>query len=127
MKYTERKEWKYEVFENEWVDLKFDFGEIITEFFEIHGKRMLIKKGYRWDGPTWAIDTKDFLLPSCVHDVICECIRKDLLPISRLSDGDKELRYQCIKKGMWKVRAWWVYRAVSKASKHFIGRYIHEC
>lgn len=72
-----------------------------------------IKNGYAWDGPSGpAIDSKNFMRGSLVHDALYQLIRTGLLSANVRLIADQELRKICLEDGMWRVRAWWVYRSV---------------
>lgn len=75
---------------------------------------LTIKKGYAWDGPSGpAIDTKNFMRGSLVHDALYQLMRYGRLDPEKYRDtADRLLQQMCIEDGMWKLRAWWVYRAV---------------
>ena len=84
-----------------------------TQFILLHTDgELLIRKGYAWDGATVASDIH-FIRASLVHDALYQLIREELLTVedARLQ-ADKLMRRMCIADGMWKIRAWWVYRAV---------------
>lgn len=75
--------------------------------------RLTIKKGYLWDGPSGpAIDTKNFMRGSLVHDVLYQLIRENLLDKKNRKEADRILRDICIEDGMSKFRANYVYHAV---------------
>ncbi len=104
MKFQKKKTWKYRVFENQWYDLYHNFGNIKHDFFQIVGNRMLIKAGYHWDGATGIPDTKKNYVPSCIHDVLAQCMREGLMPIDRFKDANHELKLQYKERGGW---SWW--------------------
>ena len=82
------------------------------------GGYLRIKEGYCWDGPSGpAIDTKNFMCGSLVHDALYQLMRQGLIPQKWREQADKELRKVCLKDGMSKVRAWWVYYAVRTFAK----------
>ena len=84
----------------DWIILKTD-GQIT------------IKKGYAWDGPSGpAIDTKNFMRGSLTHDALYQLIRYKHLPAEKRLDADIQLWKDCLADGMWRIRAWWVYRGV---------------
>jgi len=87
---------------------------IATEYIILSTNGVLvINKGYAWDGPSGpTIDSKNFMRGSLVHDSLYQLMREGLLPEFWRDEADKELRRICIEDGMWKIRAWWVYRAV---------------
>ncbi len=67
-------------------------------------------------GPT--IDTKSFMRGSLAHDALYQLMHEKLLTVADARElADKVLRDICITDGMWKVRAWWVYRAVRIGGK----------
>lgn len=75
--------------------------------------RLVIRAGYAWDGPSGpAIDTKNFMRGSLVHDALYQMLREGLLPESARAQADAELRRICLEDGMSRLRAWWVFRAV---------------
>lgn len=72
-----------------------------------------VRAGYAWDGPSGpAIDTKNFMRGSLVHDILYQLIRSRLLPKSTRKHADQLLRTMCIEDGMWRIRAWWVYHSL---------------
>lgn len=75
---------------------------------------LTILAGYAWDGPSGAIATSSFMRPSLVHDALYQLLRQQLLPAHNRVLADELLRSMCIEDGMWKIRAWWVWRAVTR-------------
>ena len=74
---------------------------------------MVINAGYAWDGPSGpTIDTKTFMRGALIHDALYQLMREDRLSQAWRERVDKELRRFCIIDGMWKARAWWVYKGV---------------
>lgn len=85
--------------------------------------RLTIKEGYAWDGPSGpAIDSADFMRGSLVHDALYQLIREKHLPMQARDEADRLLQKMCVEDGMWKVRAWWVYQAVSAFGKSSAGK-----
>lgn len=75
---------------------------------------LVIKAGYAWDGPSGpAVDTKNFMRPSLIHDALYESMRDGLLHRSRRKEVDMLLRENCREDGMSKLRSNWVYWAVN--------------
>ena len=75
--------------------------------------RLVLKRGYAWDdasGP--AIDTKNFMRGSLVHDGCYQLMRERLLPQSRHKPADVLLWLICIDDGMSRTRADYAYHAV---------------
>jgi len=107
--------YKYQLYATEYFNtsLRPD-GDVTTEFIQltVEGK-LKVGKNYAWDGPSGiAIDTKNFMRGSLAHDVLYQLMRMGLLPQSCRGQADRLLRDLCLEDGMWKIRAWWVYRAV---------------
>ncbi len=74
---------------------------------------LIIRKGYSWDGPSGpTIDTKNFMRGSLIHDALYQLMREGVLPQQLRKKVDNILQEVCIKDGMSKVRAWWVYHGV---------------
>src|SRR3990167_10288298 len=72
-----------------------------------------ITEGYAWDGPSWpAIDTKNFMRGSLIHDALYQLLREGLLPGGLRAAVDCELRRACLQDGMSPLRAWWVFNGV---------------
>ena len=79
----------------------------------INGRLQIIPH-YAWDGASCpAIDTKNFMRGSLVHDALYQLIRKKHLDekIYR-KQADILLKKMCKEDGMCSIRACWVYRAV---------------
>ena len=89
--------------------------DIEIEFITMTKEGVLsISKGYAWDGPSGpAIDTKNFIRPSLIHDVIYQLIRQEHLAPRWRSYADDRLKEDCLKDGMNRFRAWYVHKAVT--------------
>lgn len=88
---------------------------ILTQWIRLDVDGMLsLREGYAWDGPSGpAIDTKDFMRGSLVHDALYQLMREKKLDGAEFrDDADRELRKICLEDGMSSLRAWWVYRGV---------------
>ena len=120
--------YKYQLAENYRTTIPITGKTIKQGFISLTVTGILtLKKGYAWDGPSGpAIDTKNFMRASLVHDALYQLLRKRRLGLhpdtQRESDldhnawrgvADRLLQRMCIEDGMWKVRAWWVYKFVS--------------
>lgn len=92
---------------------------LYNQFIELSSEGFLIiKSGYCWDGPSGpAIDTKNFMRGSLVHDALYQLMREGLLEQKWRVQADKELKMICIEDGMSKIRAAWVYQAVQTFAK----------
>lgn len=76
--------------------------------------QLTIKMGYAWDGPSGpAIDTRNFMRGSLVHDALYQLLREGHLKGDAVrKDADRLLRKICKEDGMTSLRAWWVYMGV---------------
>jgi len=92
---------------------------ILTYYITISQSGVLIiHKGYCWDGPSGpAIDTKNFMRPSLIHDALYELMRQGFIDQKWREQADKELKKACLEDGMSKLRAWWVHWAVKTFAK----------
>lgn len=74
---------------------------------------LIIHAGYAWDGASGpAINTKNFVRGSLVHDALYQLIKEDSLPFSFRPVADKLLVQICKEDGMWAPRRAWVWLAV---------------
>ena len=75
---------------------------------------LVIKRGYAWDGASGpAIDTRNILRGSLVHDALYQLMRDAGLSKEQWRDeADLELKRICLEDGMSRPRAWWVHRGV---------------
>jgi hypothetical protein len=123
IKYTDG--WKYQLSEDYvcLVTIKPE-EDIVTEYIGLNKEGVLfIKEGYAWDGASGpAIDTKNFMRGSLVHDALYQLIRDKRIPADQRDKADRVLQKICEEDGMWKVRAWWVYKAVSAFGKDAAGK-----
>jgi len=115
-----RKGYKYQVYEDFRIQTAMKpVRAIITEFIVLDKDGSLkVCKGYAWDGPSGpAVDTKNFMVGSLVHDVFYQLMREGLLPGLNRNIADNELRRICIDRGMSRIRANWVHWAVKTFAK----------
>ena len=86
---------------------------VVTDYIIIENGFINIRKGYAWDGPSGpAIDTKNFMRGSLVHDALYQLMRHGFVDISFRKKADQLLARICREDGMTYVRAWWVYAGV---------------
>lgn len=124
MKY--RAGYKYQLTEDEEVKTSFYPDKDIVTHFVIFQKKydllykpfglLTIKADYAWDGASGpAIDTEAFLTPSLIHDAIYQLIGLGYLNKEAYKElADRLLQKMCEDRGMWSIRAWWVYRGVRR-------------
>jgi len=116
--YKKRRQYKYKlysdvVYETDYkLDYPYDNGLISIS---VSG-RLTIGAGYSWDGPSGpTFDSKNFMRGSLVHDALYQLMREKILPQSAREKADKILIEICIKSGMSKFRAWYIYKGVRLA------------
>lgn len=74
---------------------------------------LTIYAGYAWDGASGpAIDTKNFMRGSLVHDALYQLIGLGLIGVNHRINADRLLQQICRQDGMSAIRAWWVYQGV---------------
>ena len=111
-----RDGYKYQLSEDYWIltAIKPE-ADIITNHISLNRSGALyICAGYAWDGPSGpAIDTKNFMRGSLIHDALYQLMRLGRLDSDRWrKTADEELVRACKEDGMSSIRAWWVYQGV---------------
>ena len=72
-----------------------------------------IREGYSWDGPSGpALDTKNFMRASLVHDALYQMIQEGLLHPRFRKEADQTMLDICKADGMNFFRRWYCYLAV---------------
>ena len=111
------------------------YGHIKTDLISIRpngkgGAWLRISKYWCWDGPTMVYDSKKFMLPSCVHDVLYWLMRWGKIPIAFRPQADDLMYNLCLKSGMNKtwsgICCWAVKRFAEKCATPENRRKIHE-
>ncbi len=114
--YKKRRKYKYNLhsdFEYS-ADIQVEHPPPKTDIVTIDAAgHLVIKKRYSWDGPSGlAIDTKNFMQGSLVHDALYQLMRAGAIAQHQRKRADEILREICIADGMSRIRAWSVYNAV---------------
>lgn len=109
--YRKLRKYKYQLVEDYELIISIKGELITTKFIELHSNGLLvIKRGYCWDGPSGpTIDTLNFMRGALVHDALYQLIRMELLDPSYRKSSDQIIRQICLKDGMIRFRAWYVY------------------
>ena len=95
------------------LPMPFDLYTVRTAYIHLSQGRLVLAEGYAWDGASWpAIDTRTFMRGSLIHDALYQLIREGELPKELRIDADKVLKRACLADGMWRFRAWYVYKSV---------------
>ena len=116
--------WKYQLREDYSCQTGITSAGVVTPYITLETDgRLTIKAGYAWDGPSGpAIDSKNFMRGSLVHDALYQLLREKHLPMQAREEADRLLQKMCVEDGMWKIRAWWVYQGVSTFGKDAAGK-----
>ena len=112
-----RAGFKYQLQTDYGVQLSFKPDKLIQAFYVVFypDGRLIVKRGYAWDGPSGpTINTVNFMRGSLVHDVIYQLMRQGHLTKDYRLFADRELKKMCLEDGMWRIRAWWVFRALRR-------------
>lgn len=112
--------YKYQLIETYNVRLKIKPSKLIVSEYITLSKsgNLTIEKDYCWDGASGpAIDTKNFMRGSLVHDALYQLMCEGYISKKWRKQADKELRRICLEDGMSKVRVSWVYWAVRTFAK----------
>lgn len=117
IKYSKVKHKKYKYrLDEEHIEEINGFQNFKNEYIELSYDQVKIKEGYMWDGATCAINTKNFMTGSLVHDVMYQCIREsNWTKIEKRAFkkfADLLLKKIVISYGMSKVRANVIYAGV---------------
>lgn len=89
--------------------------DIITKYYSISKCGLITAEPrYAYDFATGAFDTESIRRASLAHDIVCQAIKEGLLDIKWISEGNRLLMVIGLEDEMWRVRAWWVYKTVSK-------------
>ena len=90
---------------------------ISTPFINLSVEGWLsIGEGYAWDGMSGAIDTRNSRLGSLVHDALYQLMRQGHLSFKQRSNIDRIFYQILLAKGMWKWRAWYIYKTVRRVA-----------
>jgi len=125
IKYRKLRKYKYQVMETTQIVLPYNFKvQIEMAWVTLRNDVLTIKKAYCCDGATCFPDFKWIMLPSVVHDALCQLIRVGLLDEKNKVHADRVLRDLCrerLKKGMKKM-ADAVFFSVQKFGKFFMRK-----
>ncbi len=120
IKYRKLKQYKYQLMEEVRFftgcpvpfAMKFAFLECLSDGF------VVIRKGYSWDGPSGpTVDTDNFMRGALIHDALYQLIREGCIHIKHRDHADRLLQSICLRDGMSKFRAWYVYQSVKYFGK----------
>jgi hypothetical protein len=94
--------------------------EVIDEYYcLLPGGRLVVSKGYAWDGASGGVDTGNVMRASLFHDVLSQMMGNDQLPMS-VKDDVNQLYYEvCRADGMSWLRAKWQLKAIQLHFRFF--------
>lgn len=119
--YRELKGYKYDVWEEFTIQTNIKTFMFQTPWYQLMPSgTLIIPPRYAWDGATDpAIDTKNFMVSSLVHDTLYQAMREGHLPRTQRESVDKELPRICQEYGMSDFRAWYAYNFVRVMGERF--------
>lgn len=107
------KSWKYETIEEHRFTLTRSIGKsIATKHIDIRYKEVVIRPGFRWNGPSFAIDTENAMLASCLHDAMYHLMEMGHLEQKWRKLADKMYRRILKAEGMSWFRRWYHWAGV---------------
>ena len=124
MSYRDVHVYKYQLLRDYNVEIRLKPPEDITTTTEFvylsKSGQLIIRKGYAWDGPSGpTFDTNAFMRGALVHDSLYQLIREGRFGQEKSPDwkkarrvADNEMKRLCREDGMWKIRAWYTFKAV---------------
>jgi hypothetical protein len=86
----------------------------------IYPHTLCILAGYRWDGATYAWDTKETMRASLVHDALYQAIRMRALPLVYRAKADELFLHILQADGVSYIRAVYMYAAVRLCGGWFV-------
>ena len=92
-----------------------DVGVITRDWYVIDGpgRKMILFRGYAWNGASGIPDDKQVVRGSACHDAFYQEMRLGGLDHNQYRNAaDLELKEICINAGMWKARAYTIYLGV---------------
>ena len=114
--YRKLRKYKYQLMQDYTIPIEIELGEDVdTNFIALTTAGVLtVKNRYAWDGPSGpTIDTRSFMRGSLVHDALYQLMRGKYLDYKKHRKyADELLKNICLKDGMLKFRAWYVYKIV---------------
>ena len=119
MEYESLKDWKYRITKSFSLQTDINPSDIVrTNFSTLTTTgRLYIHKGFCWDGASGAMDTKNIMRGSCLHDAGCNWYLQGLITDEMRGQFD-DLFYKLIKKdGMSDLRAGYIIKAVKVNTK----------
>lgn len=120
MKYYRSRSYKYQLAEEFTYILSEDFPDVEFEWSSIRKGKIIISKGYAWDGASGpTIDTKNSMVAALVHDALYQLIRTGHLELRYRLIADEELHTILREHGMNPIRAFLWKKAVNWFGKSY--------
>ena len=112
MIYRKLSKYKYQLLNTFSYKLKRVFScAVDVGWVKLNGDKITVKKGYCWDGASGpTVDTDNTMVPSLIHDALCQLIRVGKIDKKHQKNADLVLRDVLLDYGMTKARAYgWYY------------------
>lgn len=118
------KKYKYEMLED-WTHNLNCFHIYKNKYICLKCERIIVKKGFRWDGASGFPDSKKVLRASLIHDAFYQVIREDWSlkkneKQSLKSYADLIFKEICIEDNTHNAIAFWLHRAVKRFGNLFL-------
>lgn len=106
IRYESLVKWKYRLTDELMLQSRIRGIAARTEYIQMWDDgRLILRKGYAWNGATGAIDTENSMAASAGHDALYQLIALHVIPQDKRWLADMDLRGWCIEDGMSTERA----------------------
>lgn len=112
--YKKRIRYKFTLVEDYAIDTGIVPREAVnTPFLQLDSSgRLSIRRCYSWDGATGALNTRNIIRASLVHDALYQLMREGYLAPDHRLAADRLMHRICVAAGMNGPYAWIVYICV---------------
>lgn len=112
--YKKRIRYKFTLVEDYAIDTDIvPRAAVNTPFLQLDSSgRLSIRRCYSWDGATGALNTRNIIRASLVHDALYQLMREGHVASSQRLAADRLMHTICVAAGMNRPYAWIVYICV---------------
>lgn len=111
IKYESLAKWKYRLTAELTLQCSIRGIAARTEYIQLWDDgRLILRKGYAWNGATGAIDTENSQAGSAGHDALYQLMGLRVIPMEKRWMADMDLRRWCVEDGMsiQRAEAWFI-------------------